>query len=376
MDDVTREKIKKIIEFPDEIKEFEDLSTLRLTSLKGISGATFATLSDTLNINTIEDLATRNIKDHELTILRALGIKEFNLNVWRAISKMVINKEIRRLVESSKISIFGLENAGKTTLLNILQKKISLENIHNLKPTKGVDRKFMERLGVQFAVFDMGGQEPFRIEYINNPEKYFVGIELLVFVIDIQDSKNYHPAQKYLEKILELITSLNESPEFFIVLHKYDPDVEDKEEIQKAIKSIKFNISTLFQKTDFKFDVSTCSIYNYFGYSVSGSKGIKQFLKQKPEQMEKSLAETIEHVLNLVINLSTTVEDRISSVERSLQNLREWVEDSERIQPSVKPEPSVRVKAERKFRKIQEPETLSQIFLQELKEVLKMRKIE
>lgn len=95
-----------------------------------------------------------------------------------------------------KILLLGLDNAGKTTIL----KTISGENLKQISPTKGFNVKLIEKEGLKFTFWDLGGQETIRHVW----EKYFEGNDALVYVIDSSDTYRLEETGIELRNILEV----------------------------------------------------------------------------------------------------------------------------------------------------------------------------
>jgi len=68
--------------------------------------------------------------------------------------------------EIVKIPVFGIQNAGKTSLIRSLQQEFS--TITKLKPTKGIDRQKLKLLGKDISIWDLGGQARYRDGYFRN----------------------------------------------------------------------------------------------------------------------------------------------------------------------------------------------------------------
>ena len=66
--------------------------------------------------------------------------------------------------EPIKLAIMGMENAGKTTLLNILTQAIeeTPKSPPSMNPTKGVERNNFTLFQKKAVVWDFGGQDQFR----------------------------------------------------------------------------------------------------------------------------------------------------------------------------------------------------------------------
>ena len=75
-----------------------------------------------------------------------------------------------------KLIIIGMENAGKTTIVDLLTKETEKvpEKPPDMNPTKGVERRSLFQKNIM--IWDFGGQESFRKEYLVNSVKYFHSI--------------------------------------------------------------------------------------------------------------------------------------------------------------------------------------------------------
>jgi small GTP-binding protein len=181
------------------------------------------------------------------------------------VSKMTENIEKER-----KILIVGLENSGKTSILLSLKEDTNILSYASLKPTRGVNIETIEKEESQLIIWDMGGQEKYRIDHLSKFYKYLIGTESIIFVIDIQDFDKYTISLEYLEDILDKIKKENVSVKLSIFLHKYDPNLSyikrfkkiDEIIDNKIIKNIdelvppeldyrifKTSIYTVFEKT-------------------------------------------------------------------------------------------------------------------------------
>jgi GTPase SAR1 family protein len=107
--------------------------------------------------------------------------------------------------EAIKIIVCGLDNAGKTSMLTILDKIYGFEEIVKfLKPTLGVHYTKREYFGKSIMYWDFGGQEEFRDKYLRN-KKYFNKTDMMYYLIDIQDEKRYEESVSYLGQLLEIL---------------------------------------------------------------------------------------------------------------------------------------------------------------------------
>ena len=89
----------------------------------------------------------------------------------------------------------GLENSGKTTLLNILASG----EVVQTAPTIGLNVKSFRKGGVNMKAWDIGGQQKFRDEW----GRYTRGCDVIVFMVDASDKKKIDTARYELHRLLE-----------------------------------------------------------------------------------------------------------------------------------------------------------------------------
>ena len=119
--------------------------------------------------------------------------------------------------EPKKILIVGLDYAGKTSILNILNQKYNL--MDNIRPTAGIERDRMKIMGIPVVTWDLGGQEKFRKEYIKNI-KYFDKTDSVFFVVDTLSAARFELALQYFTEILMIFEKLQLTPKLVLCLHK------------------------------------------------------------------------------------------------------------------------------------------------------------
>jgi len=95
-----------------------------------------------------------------------------------------------------RIVVVGLDNSGKTTVLNALKpKKASLETV----PTVGFSTEEFQKHGVNFCAFDMSGQSRYR----NLWEHYYGDVEGIIVVVDATDKLRFAVVKDELETMLQ-----------------------------------------------------------------------------------------------------------------------------------------------------------------------------
>ena len=94
-----------------------------------------------------------------------------------------------------ELSIVGLQNAGKSTLVNTLSTgKFDEDTI----PTIGFNYRTLRKGKVQLKLWDLGGQPRFRDSW----EKYCRNADAIIFVMDAADTGNLDIAKTQLHQLL------------------------------------------------------------------------------------------------------------------------------------------------------------------------------
>ena len=170
---------------------------------------------------------------------------------------------------TKKIVIMGLDNSGKSSIVLCLKGVKNLTSFSAIKPTRGFEINKFKTLGSNFNIWDFGGQEIFREDYVKNFKDHIKGTSKLIYVLDIQDRVRYDLSLQYLTKIITLLQENKLNPDFSLFLHKFDPDIEvinreiNDELIQNLIKQIKDIIPQNFPHQIYK-----TSIYTVFQKSI------------------------------------------------------------------------------------------------------------
>ncbi|MBN1330060.1 MAG: GTP-binding protein [Candidatus Heimdallarchaeota archaeon] len=112
------------------------------------------------------------------------------------------------------IGIVGIDNAGKTTIIDVFAKQKLTKTI----PTVGVNLEHFEftEIGFNFNVLDMGGQKNFRLLWVD----YLNTVDLAIYVIDSSDNERLEESLSEFQKML-VLTEANDIP-ILILLNKID----------------------------------------------------------------------------------------------------------------------------------------------------------
>jgi len=98
--------------------------------------------------------------------------------------------------QEMEITLVGLQNAGKTTLLNVISDGRAKDTI----PTVGLNTRKVQKGNVSIKLWDIGGQPRFRGMW----ERYCRGVNAIVFVVDASDTgHNVEAAQKELRELMD-----------------------------------------------------------------------------------------------------------------------------------------------------------------------------
>jgi len=142
-------------------------------------------------------------------------------------------------LDELKIIISGLDNAGKTSILTAFNKRYDFEKeIRELQPTIRVSYQQTKFLGKNIYFWDMGGQEMYRQLYQSKPELYFSDTNLLIFVIDIQDSDRFDSSIEYLHNILQYFDKNKMDVPLIVTFHKFDPELKNDENLIKFARKL------------------------------------------------------------------------------------------------------------------------------------------
>lgn len=94
-----------------------------------------------------------------------------------------------------ELSLIGLQNAGKTSLVNVVATGTFHED---MIPTVGFNMRKVSKGKVTIKLWDLGGQPRFRSMW----ERYCRGVQAIVFVVDSADVENIDAARTELQELL------------------------------------------------------------------------------------------------------------------------------------------------------------------------------
>ncbi|NMC07270.1 MAG: hypothetical protein GYA24_18780 [Candidatus Lokiarchaeota archaeon] len=345
------------------LKEDQKFSTVKeileapLTALKKVDQKTAKLLEEAAFITRVIDLVDLDPDNPFQSLMQGRGDVEdpikFSMlkeNIINRLSEIISTELLRDIIvaarliaraekkqeyyikekKEQKIMFLGLDNAGKTAIINVLSGRINPSFFRKLKPTKKVARETITTKDFSIHIWDLGGQREYRQSYLQNQEAYemfFLQTDMVVYVIDMQDMGRLPESLAYLSQLLDAFKYLGENPFFLFFLHKADPDIMESVEFQMNLESVKDGLLDIMKKFDFDYDAYPTSIYYMYSREARFTGFIKGVLDEQKEIEEKkkdpvkAMGEILDTAMNLTVNLANTMEEQFSRMAGVLGQL-------------------------------------------------------
>ncbi len=351
-----KENIKLILKFFDEniietlsISKIDDLLKLSPVAFNFLEKKDAEYIEEIFNFKEINDLLTLDPKNpfedlSNMDKLKGERILENEPDFKEKLKKTIsITQLIDRMNDKAisvegaeqKVLIVGLSNAGKTAIISKFGGDVGLSDLVHLEPTVFVDRQEIITNDIKIVLWDVGGQQRYIEDYLAEPEKYFLNVDLIIYVLDIQDSNNYERSLDYLNKIIEILEMFKESPYILIFLHKFDPDIQEEPAVLLNIELVKSKVESILNEKDLDYNINLSSIYSALSKEPKFSKALKSMMKENefltdPSSLKLSeMGQIVEKTLNSVINLSEKMmkyygelDDRITKLNNTVGELQ------------------------------------------------------
>ncbi len=277
--------------------ELDEVLRLKPETMIGIDKVSSDKLVEN-NIKTVEDLAN-------LSVDNLPEIEDLLPNILRKWAKIaqVLQKAVKeQLRRHKKLLMIGLDAAGKTSILAVVQDKFSI--IKSLLPTRGVKREKLDFFGYPIVSWDLGGQIQYREKlYFNRPELFFTEADILLYVIDSQDLERLAESGNYFREVLNALIDLDEQPKILIILSKSDPDFRKSFQWQKNVESIRNKFDKIADEyKQFTVDYCDTSIFQ------------RETIMQMFSIALKKVSETSEIIENILEDFTSQVEGKASSL--------------------------------------------------------------
>ncbi|GBG86745.1 hypothetical protein CBR_g41810 [Chara braunii] len=114
------------------------------------------------------------------------------MGIWEALLNWLRSLFFKQEME---LSLIGLQNAGKTSLVNVIATGGYSED---MIPTVGFNMRKVTKGNVTIKLWDLGGQPRFRSMW----ERYCRGVSAIVYVVDAADHDNIPIARNELHDLL------------------------------------------------------------------------------------------------------------------------------------------------------------------------------
>ena len=337
----------------EKLEKIDDILKLPIQSYKFIDKEESTIIKNLFEISKIKEILELN-KDDPFESLSILEESEESLELTESLKEKIgalknkyptLENKLRKAVtisilinslseeteviktETQKVLVAGLDAAGKTSLLSKFGGRLGISEMIATHPTKGVVRMKFGTSNLNLFIWDLGGQEEYRERYLNNPEQYFIQLDLLIYVIDVQDPERFEESLDYLDKILDSLVMLEEAPYVLLFIHKYDPDLKRDPKILLNIELLKNDIRELLKSKNYDFEVETylTSIYSLISREPQFAKYIKNLMSSTYSLTDptvkkvEGLGKTLEETLNAVIRLSESISTQLNDLDIRLR---------------------------------------------------------
>ncbi|MFX1503083.1 MAG: ADP-ribosylation factor-like protein [Promethearchaeota archaeon] len=300
--------------YPSNLKAILDLELNKIKNIKKEDLLKF----QKFNIVTFRDLCNLEQSDYDQLINYSFIEKTILNNIIIA-ATLIANAWNKRSIylnkPKMKVVVVGLDFAGKTSLINRLIHDYNYNDMNNIEPTIGTNIEEYQSKWLNLILWDLGGQKDNISEYLESPEKFFVQLDVLIFVIDSQDDIRYNEAVHYLNDLIEIFTFLNENPYILVLLNKVDSDIAEDPDFQIKLEYLMDKLTNIFinSQKSWNFELIPTSIYNFYSTEPEIAKSIKKiFTKEKSERNLDTLTD-INEQLARILNINLELMDKIVS---------------------------------------------------------------
>ncbi|TET55852.1 MAG: hypothetical protein E3J52_12785 [Promethearchaeota archaeon] len=321
------DRFLKLDYYPTNLKTILDLELDKLRSIKDDEIKKFKKIDivSLRDLTKLEDYGYENLieKMHfeKTTLKNALIASTLISNAWN-------KRNLYLKKQKLKVVVAGLDFAGKTSLINRLINDYNYNDLANLEPTIGANVEEYQSDKLDLILWDLGGQKDHVDEYLASPERFFIQVDILIFVIDSQDDVRYLEAVKYLKDITDILEFLKENPFIVVLLNKADFDIREDPDFQIKLEYLADKISEIFKKSEnpWNFEIIPTSIYNYYSNQPEIVKSIKNIFSKGKEETDKEIVipdieEKFQKILDLNLKLMDKFVSELSEIKRALLRL-------------------------------------------------------
>jgi ADP-ribosylation factor-like protein 6 len=190
-----------------------------------------------LVVNRTVNLGWQGKSDFEGKIFSRTGQNSFPFSSIKKNIKMGLLDRFAKWLglkkKDANVIVVGLDNSGKTTIINHLKPKESKS--HDIVPTIGFTVEKFSSSSLSITAFDMSGQGRYR----NLWEHYYTECQGIIFVIDSSDKLRMVVAKEELEQLLSHNCIINRRIPVLFFANKMD--------VREAISSVKVSSLLLLE---------------------------------------------------------------------------------------------------------------------------------
>ncbi len=313
--------------------DIQEILDLPLSNLKGLSIEEVKDLANN-DLKTIRDLSQLSLEQSNL-IKTQVQFEPAKFNKILVASKLVLlasqKKPSLNKKTNLKIICVGLDNAGKTSLINLLSGKKLSESVQ-LEPTSMINHINISAEDIDLLVWDFGGQEGYRQAYFQKPEEYFTELDVVLFVIDSIDSQRYNESLNYFSQFLETLMYLEENPYILVLLNKVDPDLQSDPEFQINLEYLNRRVKDFLHQVKFGREVVTSSIYNAYYSQPSIVSQLKNIIQtQKFTGDNGHIFDSLVKMTDLIVQIGNKQLQMQEIMQTEIQGLSEKLLELSRI---------------------------------------------
>ena len=325
------EKIQNLLKLNVKFTNIEEILGLPPANLKGISPENAELLEQFFQIETIEDLAKKAMDAKSFEILQKNNISKSDWENWKRAAKLIHEAPDFARQTTKKVIVIGLDNAGKSSVINILQRELGLDTLLNIKPTIGIFREQVELQSLKMTLWDLSGQKQYREQFtVEEKNLIFEEVDIILFVVDIQESNRFQEVFDYLNNIIQVLKKFKEQPAFIILLHKADPDFIDSATFRENYIGLRSVFDIQLEKANLKHDYYITSIYNALPKAQGFRESVKSTVSQLKDMSHSSIPSNVlngmTNIFDLVVKLSSILEDRMNQLEAQYTNLESYIQ--------------------------------------------------
>jgi len=226
----------------------------------------------------------------------------------------------------SALVLVGLDNAGKTTLLNTFEYKHSIS--FKTKPTVGNAVKRVEYKNISLIIWDLGGQTATRKLW----HHYFEdlgGLDSMIYMIDICDEDRYQQAvEVFYDVVADVLKQENSAnkpmPAIFVCFNKIDLYREVKQSVIQGLQQQHKSTTTTTTTTNNPTNQQTTTINNNYGSTSTSTSTTTTKMGGMitiPSLKEGGLGKTLQQGTDTIIELKRNSTEPLTLPTTALEDL-------------------------------------------------------